>query len=206
VGILADSRIQPGEKVLTAGGDQIFPRGLPVGVVDKVVRDPDHDGFIDVIVKPAAHLDQLDEVLVIASQQPRFSQEQQNDISTSEALKGPEAAALKEQQIQEQIKEQQKASQIMAERLPGLTDPNAPPAAAPATPNGAPATPAVPEKPKVLPPLHPDRFVPGAAETPVPAANSATDYDGKPKTPAKTKPAAVPAQNASQPAAPQRNP
>ena len=36
VGILADSRIQPGEKVLTAGGDQIFPRGLPVGVVEKV--------------------------------------------------------------------------------------------------------------------------------------------------------------------------
>ena len=28
---------QPGEKILTAGGDQIFPRGLPVGVVDKVV-------------------------------------------------------------------------------------------------------------------------------------------------------------------------
>jgi rod shape-determining protein MreC len=40
VGILADQRIQPGEKVLTAGGDQIFPRGLPVGVVQKVVRDP----------------------------------------------------------------------------------------------------------------------------------------------------------------------
>jgi rod shape-determining protein MreC len=65
VGILADQRIQPGEKVLTAGGDQIFPRGLPVGVVEKVVRDPDRDSFIDVVVKPAAHLDRLDEVLVI---------------------------------------------------------------------------------------------------------------------------------------------
>ncbi len=206
VGILADSRIQPGEKVLTAGGDQIFPRGLPVGVVEKVVRDPDHDGFIDVIVKPAAHLDRLDEVLVIASQTPRFSQEQQNDISTSEALKGPEAAAIKEQQIQEQIKEQQKASQVMAERLPGLTDPNAPKsAAAPANATGAPATPAVPEKPKVLPPLHPDRFVPGAAETPAPAADSPTD-DGKPKSPTKSKPATKPAQNENQPPAPRRNP
>ncbi len=38
-------------------------------------------------------------------------------MAASEALKGPEAAA---------IKEQQKASQIMAERLPGLTDPNLP--------------------------------------------------------------------------------
>ena len=41
VGVLADERIQPGEAVLTAGGDLIFPRGLPVGVVEKVVRDPD---------------------------------------------------------------------------------------------------------------------------------------------------------------------
>src|SRR5579859_7912674 len=41
VGILADARIKPGENVLTAGGDQIFPRGLPVGVVEKVDSDPD---------------------------------------------------------------------------------------------------------------------------------------------------------------------
>ena len=47
VGILADQRIQPGEKVLTAGGDLIFPRGLPVGVVEKVVQDPDRDSFIE---------------------------------------------------------------------------------------------------------------------------------------------------------------
>src|SRR5579871_1939567 len=41
VGILADTRIKAGENVLTAGGDQIFPRGLPVGAVEKVVNDPD---------------------------------------------------------------------------------------------------------------------------------------------------------------------
>ena len=40
VGILKDDRIQPGEKVLTAGGDLVFPRGLPVGVVEKVVPRP----------------------------------------------------------------------------------------------------------------------------------------------------------------------
>jgi len=33
---------------------KIFPRGLPVGVVEKVVRDPDQDGFIRVIVKPGS--------------------------------------------------------------------------------------------------------------------------------------------------------
>lgn len=157
VGILADQRIQAGEKVLTAGGDQIFPRGLPVGVVQKVVRDPDRDGFIEVIVKPAAHLDQLDEVLVITSTQPRFSAQQIQDMATSQQLKGAEAEALDEQR---------KASEIMAERLPGLTDPNAP--AGPGG-NGQPGAngqtqpPAAVVVPKILPPAHPDRFTPGNA-------------------------------------------
>ena len=85
VGVMADQRIQPGEKVLTAGGDLIFPRGLPVGVVEKVVRDPDRDGLMDIFVNPAAHLERLDEVLVITSTEPRFSPEEQQDIAASES-------------------------------------------------------------------------------------------------------------------------
>ncbi|MGD0547673.1 MAG: rod shape-determining protein MreC, partial [Terracidiphilus sp.] len=161
VGILKDDRIQPGEKVLTAGGDQIFPRGLPVGVVEKVVPDPDRDSFIDVIVKPAAHLDRLDEVLVITSTEPRFSAEQQQDLAISERLKGAEAEAMKAQQ---------KASQIMAERLPGLSDPNAPQDQQPYKDVSPPVP--VAHTPQ---PLHPDRFTPGATpssgeETPAPAS------------------------------------
>ncbi len=145
VGILADQRIQPGEKVLTAGGDEIFPRGLPVGVVEKVMRDPERDSFIDVIVKPAAHLDRLDEVLVITATEPRFSPEQQKDLDTSEALKGAEVAA--------EAAEKKKASEIMAERLPGLKDPNA--AAAPA---------ATPDNPTpVVPTVNPMPHPPAAA-------------------------------------------
>jgi len=174
VGLMADQRIQAGEKVLTAGGDQIFPRGLPVGVVDKVVRDPERDSFVDVIIKPAAHLDRLDEVLVITSTQPRFSPEMAQDLATSEALKGVEAAS---------IQEQQKASQIRAERLPGLTDPNAPapnqvanPAAGQANAAATPAVPAQPSAPKLLPAQHPDRFSPGAA----PQAPSKSTLDTRP--------------------------
>ncbi len=37
VDVIRDQRIKTGENVLTAGGDQIFPRGLPVGVVDHVI-------------------------------------------------------------------------------------------------------------------------------------------------------------------------
>jgi rod shape-determining protein MreC len=169
VDILADKRIQKGEVVLTAGGDQIFPRGLPVGTVDKVVPDPERDSFIVVMITPAAHLDRLDEVLVVTSTEPRFSTEQQQDIATSEEVKGSEAAA---------IKEQQKASQIMAERLPGLIDPKLPQDQQPLFDNSNP-------NPVAHPPqaLHPDRFTPGNASPPVP--------DAAPET--------APAANAAQP-------
>ena len=182
VGILADNRIKPGEKVLTGGGDQIFPRGLQVGVVDKVLPDPDRDGFIRVIVKPAAQLDRLDEVLVITSTEPRFSDQQLKDMAQSQDLKGADAAALAEQR---------KASEIMAERLPGLTDPNAPPPTSPKTaqvgPDGqpVPASPAV--VPKIIPPAHPDRFTPGSAATPSATAGSGQAAP-KAKKPAAPKP------------------
>jgi rod shape-determining protein MreC len=167
VGVMSDNRIKPGEKVLTAGGDQIFPRGLQVGVVDSVQPDPDRDGFIRVIVKPAAHLDRMDEVLVITDTQPRFSDKQLKDMAQSQDLKGADAAALAEQK---------KASEIMAERLPGLTDPNAPPpqqqpgaaqpgAAQPGA-DGLPAPPAAAIVKKLVPPAHPDRFTPGNAPSP----------------------------------------
>ena len=39
INLLPDERVKPGEKVITSGGDQIFPRGLPVGVVDRIVPD-----------------------------------------------------------------------------------------------------------------------------------------------------------------------
>jgi rod shape-determining protein MreC len=148
VGLMSDSRIQPGEKVLTAGGDEIFPRGLPVGTVEKVVKDPDQDGFIRVIVKPSAQIDRIDEVLVITSVEPRFPPEQTKDMATSETLKGAEV---------EEEKAQKKASEIMAERLPGLIDPNLPPDQQPLNETTNP-------NPVVRPPmpLHPDRFTPGS--------------------------------------------
>jgi len=158
VGVLSDERIQPGESVATAGGDLIFPRGLPVGTVDKVARDPTHDGFIDIMVKPAAHLDRLDEVMVITSTQPRFNDQQQKDIDTSQAEKGADAQA---------IKDQLKASQIMAEHLPGLIDPNLPPEQQPLHDSSNPALVKPPPQP-----IHADRFTPGSAVTP---GGNATD-------------------------------
>lgn len=165
VDVISDQRIKQGDKVLTAGGDQIFPRGLPVGTVDKVVNDPERDGFVDVILKPAAHLDQLDEVLVITATEPQFSQEQQQDIATSESLKGAEA-------------EKQKTSEGMAEKLPGLIDPNLPPDQQPLNDTSNP-------NPVSRPPvaIHPDRFTPATATTPAGPAQDGQAPPNKPATP-----------------------
>lgn len=168
--VIRDQRIKPGEKVLTAGGDEIFPRGLPVGVVDKVVNDPERDGFVQVVLKPAAHLDQLDEVLVITSTQPRFPPDQQQDMATSEELKGAEA-------------EQQKTSEGMADKLPGLLIPNLP---ADQQPLNDTSNPGYPSKPAVA--IHPDRFTPGNAPTPVPEADSGEAAGAAPASPTKKKP------------------
>ena len=55
----------------------------------------------------------------------------------------------------------------MAERLPGITDPNAPAPAQPAAgASGSQATPPLAVVPKLLPPAHPDRFVPRNEPTP----------------------------------------
>jgi rod shape-determining protein MreC len=192
VDILADKRIQKGEVVLTAGGDQVFPRGLPVGIVDQVVPDPLRDSFINVMVTPAAHLDRLDEVLVITDTAPRFSAKQQQDIATSEALKGSEAAA---------IKEQKKAADIMAERLPGLIDPKLPPDQQPLHDTSNPTTVAHPPQP-----LHPDRFTPGpdgVAPSGVTPQSTPDANDGSPNSaPAPEKPSihtTSPAKPAAQP-------
>ena len=61
--VMADEQVQPGERVLTSGGDQIFPKGLPVGTV--VTSTSGSDLFLNIKVKPAANLSKLEEVLVI---------------------------------------------------------------------------------------------------------------------------------------------
>jgi rod shape-determining protein MreC len=64
--VMSDEPVTPGEKVLTSGGDQIFPKGLPVGTVTKV--SPGAELFLNIRVKPVADLSRLEEVLVITQQ------------------------------------------------------------------------------------------------------------------------------------------
>lgn len=63
--IMADEKIVPGEPVVSSGGDQIYPRGLPIGTVFSTGPDPEGGPFMVVRVKPSADLDRVEEVLVI---------------------------------------------------------------------------------------------------------------------------------------------
>jgi rod shape-determining protein MreC len=68
--VLSDEQVQPGDQVLTSGGDQIFPKGLPVGMVTSVSKGP--DAFLNIRIRPAANLGKLEEVLVITKEEHRL--------------------------------------------------------------------------------------------------------------------------------------
>jgi rod shape-determining protein MreC len=106
--VMADEQVQPGERVLTSGGDQIFPKGLPVGTVVKSASGSDL--FLSIKVKPAANLSKLEEVLVITKLEDK-------------------APAVAEQGST-------RAVDILAQRLPSVPDKPAqqPAVAAPANP------------------------------------------------------------------------
>ena len=147
INILPDERIKPGEPVVTSGGDQIFPRGLPIGTVESVVNDPEHEPYVDVIVKPAANLSHLEEVLVVTQVSDQMPPAAQRDIAKSIADGAIEA-------------EKQRASDILAEKLPGYLDPDAPANESQESSDTAGGDIGRPIKP--LTALHPDRYSPSA--------------------------------------------
>jgi len=91
--IMAEEEVKNGDRVLTSGGDQIFPKGLVVGTVAKIARGQE---FLTVTVRPAASLNHLEEVLVITKKEQR------------EPAASP-AAPLR-------------AADILAQRLPSVPD------------------------------------------------------------------------------------
>jgi rod shape-determining protein MreC len=61
-----DEPVNVGQQILTSGEDQIFPKDLPVGTITEVRSG---QPFKQIRVKPAAHLDQLEEVMVLLTRQ-----------------------------------------------------------------------------------------------------------------------------------------
>jgi rod shape-determining protein MreC len=139
-----DSRIKVGETVVTSGGDMVFPRGLSVGQITSIVPDPQHQPYTVITIKPAASLTRLEEVLVITGTDSSLPAAAQQDA----VIAGATAQA------------NQRAADVIAERLPSLhTDADSDDSAT-AVDNAPP--------PKPPPALHTDRYSPGAT----PAAES----------------------------------
>ena len=92
--VMSDEQVTPGETVMTSGGDQIFPKGLPVGTITKVSNG--RDLFLNITVKPAANLSKLEEVLVLVEKQDRLATAQE--------------------------KVRVRAADILAQRLPSVPD------------------------------------------------------------------------------------
>ncbi len=59
-----------GEAVVTSGLSSVFPRGLPVGSVESVVREQGA-AYQEALVRPAASLNRLEEVLILLDGGPR---------------------------------------------------------------------------------------------------------------------------------------
>ena len=169
--LTADDRIKAGEPLVTSGGDQIFPRGLPVGTVESVALDPTHPPYLAIRVKPAANLFQLDEVLVVTGTQAQLPaavlQELRADAATTAAERVAAARAAAEQVAAKAAAEQQQeddartAAELVADRLPSLNGTGEAKPAVPETPAANAAKEPGGAVPRPLPTVHADRYTPG---------------------------------------------
>lgn len=143
--IMKDEKVDPGETVVTSGGDRIFPKGLTIGTVESA--NAGSDIWLNIRVKPAADLSRVEEVLVVTG-------------------------IVERERTQDETNGPVKAADILAERLPSVpqkpADPNAKPGTATPNSNAAAAKPgttpaaakapnpsvAAPPKAKVAAPAH----------------------------------------------------
>ena len=177
--VMSDEQVPVGETVLTSGGDQIFPKGLPVGTVAKVGTGKDL--FLNINIKPAANLSKLEEVLVLVEKQERQATAEENV--------------------------RVRAADILAQRLPSVPDkPATDPNAAAASTEGAnkPAGQNTATKPAGTPNSTPQAAKTPSANSPNASATGQTGRVGTSTTP-KAAGAAASKPSAPRPAPSQTN-
>ncbi len=156
--MMSDERVEAGDQLLTSGGDQIFPKGLPIGTVKTV--SPGRDVFLKIRVKPAAQLSRLEEVLVITQMVER-------------------------QPTQQEAQTSMRAADILAERLPSVPENTGLPSTGIPLPVGV-RPPAKPAASKAAPAVKPETSGSEAAPKPKRASaqvgESAKPAGLKPKT------------------------
>jgi rod shape-determining protein MreC len=176
--IMSDEPVNPGETVITSGGDRIFPKGLLIGTVASV--EPGKDLFLNIRVIPSARLDRLEEVLVVTRIEEKLP-------DTKEL--GPI-----------------RASDILSERLPGVPTPpganaagNATTAAGGAVVRGGATNAPAGTKPKPAMGGTLTEQPPNAAAKPMSPSGSATVKPNASETPKPAVGASLPAAKPAQP-------
>ena len=76
--------VRPGDLVVTAGIDGVFPRGIPIGVVTEV--EPGHELFHGIRVRPHIDFGLLDQVYVLT--EPVVPSEIKDALSSKEGTEG----------------------------------------------------------------------------------------------------------------------
>jgi len=86
-------QIKPGEAIATSGEDRIFPKDIPIGTVESANQG---NPFQTIHVQPTAHLDRIEEVLILLTQQefaPKKSEEAASQAAKSAGASLPKPAA-----------------------------------------------------------------------------------------------------------------
>jgi rod shape-determining protein MreC len=143
--VMSDEKIQVGDRIITTGGDRVFPRGLPVGTVESFSPDRERDPFLNIKVKPTADLGKLEEVLVITEmveKSPAQTAEGTTPLRASDVL--AERLPSVKKKTEEQIKAEERAGAGSGETVPSGVDTTpseqaARPVPAPAKPTTGPA-------------------------------------------------------------------
>lgn len=144
--VMSDEQVSVGDTLMTSGGDQIFPKGLPVGSVAKVTSGKDL--FLTIKVKPAANLSKLEEVLVLVEK--------------------PEKQSVADETTHT------RAADILAQRLPSVPDKPPADAATSTTPgSGTTANPATKLQPSAKPDVKPQTGTATKPQNPAAAAKPA---------------------------------
>lgn len=139
--VMADEKLQIGDRVVTTGGDRVFPRGLPVGTVESFSPDRDRDPFLNIKVKPAVELGKLEEVLVVTE----LLESAASQATTGTPVRASDVLAERLPSVKKKTEEQTKAEEKSAASAQTHTE---------SVPSGVDTTPAE-SKPPAAPPSKP---------------------------------------------------
>lgn len=84
--VINDEKVEAGERLLTSGEDQVYPKGLFVGTI--VAARPG-SAFKEITVRPAAAFDRLEEVLVVLARGQQIDLTKQAEETTEPAARKP---------------------------------------------------------------------------------------------------------------------